>query len=472
MKRIIFILLCTPFSLIGQTNNPTPTKFSTYLGLPTTNTPSISLAGGINYFPSTNKIGYHNNTSYIFVASENFVQTGFVPLSEIAGNNYIRKQLTNLTTSGQADAYTGNVVSTANMASTGLVYDSSLISFGGTGTSDTQIAANIGGTPAISFRTKIAATGVWQSWTRLANLSDVNLQNVTTAGNTTTTGATFGGTVGVATPTASTHATTKLYVDNADALKANLASPVFTGAPSAPTATAGTSTTQLATTAFVDNNYVTLTTAQTFSGNKTISGLTKFNRPSGSDSFVQQVAGVDKYAIGVAAGTGTPWYLYDIGSGVNVIQYNNNSGAPATQFTGKVQTVTPPTGSSDLTNKQYVDGAIAAAQTQIVDVAGTSQVLAPGNTYIFHNSSTAITASLPVTNPTANGGLITIIVDGSGRVKITQNASQYIVSGSSTSTVGTAGFVQTSTNNATITLRYVNTNKWLVSSSNSTPTIN
>ena len=36
----------------------------------------------------------------------------------------------------------------------------------------------------------------------------------------------------------------------ADALKANIASPTFTGVPAAPTATAGTNTTQVATTAF------------------------------------------------------------------------------------------------------------------------------------------------------------------------------------------------------------------------------
>lgn len=137
-------------------------------------------------------------------------------------------------------------------------------------------------------------------------------------------------------------------------------------------------------------------------------------------------------------------------------------------FGGTSITAPPGTNSTEIATTAFV----AASQTQIVDVAGTTQVLAPGNTYIFHNASTAITASLPITNPTSNGGLITIIVDGAGRVKITQNANQFIVSGSATSTVGTSGFIQTSTNNATITLRYVNTNKWLVSSSNSTPTIN
>ena len=44
---------------------------------------------------------------------------------------------------------------------------------------------------------------------------------------------------------------TKTYVDSADALKATLLSPTFTGVPAAPTASLGTNTTQLATTAFV-----------------------------------------------------------------------------------------------------------------------------------------------------------------------------------------------------------------------------
>ena len=44
---------------------------------------------------------------------------------------------------------------------------------------------------------------------------------------------------------------TKTYVDSADALLATLLSPTFTGLPAAPTASLGTNTTQLATTAFV-----------------------------------------------------------------------------------------------------------------------------------------------------------------------------------------------------------------------------
>ena len=43
----------------------------------------------------------------------------------------------------------------------------------------------------------------------------------------------------------------RTYIDNNLALKANIASPTFTGTPTAPTAAAGTDTTQIATTAFV-----------------------------------------------------------------------------------------------------------------------------------------------------------------------------------------------------------------------------
>lgn len=51
--------------------------------------------------------------------------------------------------------------------------------------------------------------------------------------------------------TSTTQLATTAFVTTADNLKANLASPTFTGTPAAPTAAQGTNTTQLATTAFV-----------------------------------------------------------------------------------------------------------------------------------------------------------------------------------------------------------------------------
>jgi hypothetical protein len=64
---------------------------------------------------------------------------------------------------------------------------------------------------------------------------------------------TFTGTPSAPTASAGTNTTqvaTTAFVTTADALKANIASPTFTGTPSAPTASAGTNTTQVATTAY------------------------------------------------------------------------------------------------------------------------------------------------------------------------------------------------------------------------------
>lgn len=68
-------------------------------------------------------------------------------------------------------------------------------------------------------------------------------------------GAAFTGVVTVQTPTATTHAATKGYVDTGLGNKANTNSPTLTGTPKAPTATTGTKTTQLATTAFVHQEF-------------------------------------------------------------------------------------------------------------------------------------------------------------------------------------------------------------------------
>lgn len=65
--------------------------------------------------------------------------------------------------------------------------------------------------------------------------------------------------------TNTTQLATTAFVTAADNLKANLASPTFTGAPLAPTAAAGTNTTQLATTAFVVTSFAPLA-SPTFTG--------------------------------------------------------------------------------------------------------------------------------------------------------------------------------------------------------------
>ena len=82
--------------------------------------------------------------------------------------------------------------------------------------------------------------------------------NLTVTGTTTLTGIPTAPTAAAGTNTTqiATTAYAKNAVDTAAATLAPLASPAFTGTPTAPTASAGTSTTQLATTAFVMANGV------------------------------------------------------------------------------------------------------------------------------------------------------------------------------------------------------------------------
>jgi hypothetical protein len=84
----------------------------------------------------------------------------------------------------------------------------------------------------------------------------------------------------------STQIATTAYVDKADNLKANLASPTFTGMPLAPTATVGTNTTQVATTEFVNSTLesteVTVGKAGASNGNGVRIGNARFtiNKPT------------------------------------------------------------------------------------------------------------------------------------------------------------------------------------------------
>jgi hypothetical protein len=77
-----------------------------------------------------------------------------------------------------------------------------------------------------------------------------------------------------------------------DTEKANLASPTFTGTPIAPTATAGTNTTQLATTAFVIANGVFASgTRMTFNQTSAPTGWTKDTTAALNDSIMRIVTG-------------------------------------------------------------------------------------------------------------------------------------------------------------------------------------
>ena len=100
-------------------------------------------------------------------------------------------------------------------------------------------------------------------------------------------------------------------VNSAIALKANLASPALTGVPTAPTATSGTNTTQLATTAFVTTAVSTKAdlASATFTGNVVVNSLTvgrgggnvNNNSAFGASALLSNTTGSANAAVGFNA---------------------------------------------------------------------------------------------------------------------------------------------------------------------------
>ena len=131
--------------------------------------------------------------------------------------------------------------------------------------------------------------------------------------------------------TSTTQIATTEFVTTADALKANLASPALTGTPTAPTASSVTNSTQIATTAFVQDLVTSATAANTVE------------------------LGVDttgSYVASLVAGTG--------------VTLTNNSGEGATP-TVTVDTTVIQARVTNVTDTEigYLDGVTSAIQTQI-----------------------------------------------------------------------------------------------------------
>lgn len=163
---------------------------------------------------------------------------------------------------------------------------------------------------------------------------------VTSVGASGSTGLTIGGTNPVTTSgtiTFTLSANLQAWSGVTVASKANLASPAFTGVPTAPTAAPGTNTTQLATTAFVQaaaGNYV-LKTGDTMSG-----GLSFGSATAANDSDVTRHVAL----------FGTTY-----GFGITSSRLNYNSGAGAGHYfriggTDAVEVTTANTATTLVTN--------------------------------------------------------------------------------------------------------------------------
>lgn len=107
--------------------------------------------------------------------------------------------------------------------------------------------------------------------------------------------------------------------------------------------------------------------------------------------------------------------------------------------------------------------------SQVVEISGTSQSASANTIYIPHNASLT-TITLP--SSATVGQLIQIVGEGAGGWRLAQNASQQIVGVGIATTVGTGGYIESTDANCTISVRYTNTNKWTITSSQGTLTVN
>lgn len=155
--------------------------------------------------------------------------------------------------------------------------------------------------------------------------------------------------------TSTTQLATTAFVTTADNLKANLASPAFTGVPTAPTASLGTSTTQLATTAFVIANTTgvnrTTITADVINNTTSLADVTGLSFPVVAGTYYF------KFTIpytSAATTTGSRWSI----NGPATTQLNYST----------IYTLSATTNTSN-TSSTYNAGAINGTSTLLGDLA-------------------------------------------------------------------------------------------------------
>jgi len=190
----------------------------------------------------------------------------------------------------------------------------------------------------------------------------------------------------------------KLSTSTASSTYAPLASPALTGIPTAPTATAGTNTTQVATTAYV--------------------GTAISNLVAGAPTTLDTL---DEIAAAIA----------DTGnfSDTVVLKSGSTMSGALAMGTNKITGLGTPTASTDAATKSYVDGVTVApsnltgpitsvgAATSIASQTGT------GSTFVMNTSPTLVTPVLGVATATSiNGTTIP-----SSKTLVATDSTQYVV---------------------------------------------
>ena len=223
----------------------------------------------------------------------------------------------------------------------------------------------------------------------------------------------------------------KLSTSTASSTYAPLASPALTGIPTAPTATAGTNTTQVATTAYV--------------------GTAISNLVAGAPTTLDTL---DEIAAAIA----------DTGnfSDTVVLKSGSTMSGALAMGTNKITGLGTPTASTDAATKSYVDGVTVApsnltgpitsvgAATSIASQTGT------GSTFVMNTSPTLVTPVLGVATATSiNGTTIpsskTLVATDSTQYVVpsqTGNSGKYLTTDGSTSSWGTVNALPSQTGNS------------------------
>ena len=176
-------------------------------------------------------------------------------------------------------------------------------------------------------------------------------------------------------------------VTNSLALKAPLADPALTGAPTAPTATSGTNTTQIATTAFVQTavaNDIELTDLSVSTASASAGGALSYNNATGQFTFTP----ADTSSFGNASLTS-----FSVTTGTA----NSNGGLAYNNTTG-VFTFTPADLSSYLTAYTETDPVVGAINGIVkADGAGNISAAVAGTDYSTFNGAFSSLTGVPTT---------------------------------------------------------------------------
>lgn len=269
----------------GTMPAPSGTGLVVQDGVSSTVTRSITSSSGISITNGSGVVGNINIAPSSELAGvQALTATG--PVSRTGSGTYSAAaldlgsgSLTGTLAAARMPAITGDIsisVGTTTSSYNGVVPSNK----GGAGTINGLIKANGSGTTslAVSGVDYLAPTGSAASLTSFPTLN----QNTTgTAANLSGTPALPSGTT--ATTQSAANSTTLLattaFVTTADNLKANIASPTFTGTPAAPTAAIYTNTTQIASTAFVNTIAVTKLSYKTITEVRAFTATDVTNNP-------------------------------------------------------------------------------------------------------------------------------------------------------------------------------------------------